>query len=92
MVIEDGNTPSASPTVTPRTSNASSDATNEELPIEITERNLSDGFLQLATEIEHLVEVEEVPCLAEEVPIPIPTLYAKILACFGRVLGACFKK
>jgi hypothetical protein len=84
MVIEDGNTPSASPTVTPRTSNASSDATNEELPIEITERNLSDGFLQVATEIERLTDENVV---AE----PTPNIFARILSCIGRVLSAFWK-
>jgi hypothetical protein len=85
MVIEDGNTPSASPTVTPRTS----DATNEE-PIEIKERNVSDGFFQVAIELEQIVETVDAPIVP--IPIPIPTLYAKILGCVGRVLGACLKK
>jgi hypothetical protein len=70
---EDGNTPSASPTA--------SDATEE--PIEIRERNLSDGFLQVATEIEAITE--------DAVIEPTPNLFKRILSCLMRVLSAFFK-
>jgi hypothetical protein len=58
---DDGNSASASPTITPRTSNASdSEATNEE-PIEVKERNLSDGFLAAATELHEIVDAPTEP-------------------------------
>jgi hypothetical protein len=80
----EGNTPSG----TPRPSNAStssSDATNEEQPTleEVKERNLSDGFLQVATELHEL---------AEAPTEPTPTLFARILSCIARVLGAFFRR
>jgi hypothetical protein len=73
---EDGNTQSGT----------SSEATNEELPTitEVQERNLSDGFLQIATEID---------AITEETPIePTPNLLKRILSCFARVLGAFFRR
>jgi hypothetical protein len=77
MPNEDGNSVSTSP----RPSEAS-ETTNEE-PIEVKERNLSDGFLQIATELHEIVE---------EPVEPTPTLFAKILACFARVFSAFFRR
>jgi hypothetical protein len=75
--LEDGNTPSGSPTPTPRNSDG-----EDEIPLEITERNLSDGFLQVATEIEHITD--------EDVE-PTPNLLKRILLCLARLLSAFFK-
>jgi hypothetical protein len=79
MPIEDGNSVSTSP----RPSEASETTEATEEPIEVKERNLSDGFLQIATALHEIVE---------EPVEPTPTLFAKILSCFARVFGAFFRR
>jgi hypothetical protein len=68
MVLEEGNS----------ASNA------EDEPIEITERNLSDGFLQVATEIEQITEENATSGST-------PNIFSRILACLSRTLAAFFK-
>jgi hypothetical protein len=83
MPVEEGNSQSASPVASPRTSDVAEEV-EEEPPIELKVRGLSDGFLQVATEIEQIVE-ENV------IDEPAPTLIKRILKCLANVIKA-FKK